>query len=196
MALAGLLCLTVVLLTTLRCRHDDPGLNDDNTIAVLGVFRGPLGFVVAGFGMLVLLLAAPLDDYWHTLYGVDVALWAPFHFMGLVGGGIAGLGTIYALAAEATRARTGGWVRWRLVGYSGLELVTLFAAAGLLTGMLTLAQPAAWEFPTLDVAGARLVLVYPLLLAFPVTLLGAAAVRFTRRPGRQACWWACTYCAS
>src|SRR4051795_9464717 len=60
-ALAGLLCLAVVLTTTWRCRHDAPGLNDDNTIAVLGVFRGPLGFVVAGFGMLVLLLAAPLD---------------------------------------------------------------------------------------------------------------------------------------
>src|SRR4051794_19027538 len=181
--LAGLLCLAVVLTTTWRSRHSDAGVTEANTIAVFRVFRGPLGFVVAGFGLLVLLLAAPLDDYWHRLYGIEVALWAPFHLMGIVGGGIAGLGTLYALAAEATRARTRGWVRWRLGGYSGLELLTLFAAAGLLTGMLTLAQPAVWEYPTLDVGAARLVLVYPLLLVFPVTLLGAAAVRFTRRPG-------------
>jgi hypothetical protein len=182
-ALAGLLCLAVVLATTRRYRRGDPALDEGNTIAVFGVFRGPLGFVVAGFGMLVLLLAAPLDDYWHRLYGIDVALWAPFHLMGLVGGGIAGLGTVYALAAETARARPHGWVRWRAGGYSGLELLTLFAVAGLLTGMLTLAQPAAGEFPTLDAGGARLVLVYPLLLAFPISLLGAAAVRFTRRPG-------------
>ncbi|HEY7068099.1 MAG TPA: hypothetical protein VII06_42000 [Chloroflexota bacterium] len=182
-ALAGLLCLAVVLATTVRYHRGDPALDDENTIVVFGVFRGPLGFVIAGFGMLTLLAAAPLDDYWHRLYGIDVALWAPFHLMGLVGGGIAGLGTIYALAAEAARARTRGWVRWRLAGFSGLELWTLFAAAGLLTGMLTLAQPAAWEFPTFDVGPVRLVLSYPLLLAVPVVLLAVAVVRLTRRPG-------------
>jgi hypothetical protein len=182
-ALAGLLCLAVVLATTLRYRRGDPALNDDNTIRVFGAFRGPLGFVVAGFGMLGLLLAAPLDDYWHTLYGIDVALWAPFHLMGMVGGGIAGLGTIYALAAEAARARRRGWARSRLRGYSDLELLTLFAVSGLLTGMVTLAQPAVWQFPTLDLGDTRLLLVYPLLLAFAVGLLGATAVRLTCRPG-------------
>jgi hypothetical protein len=182
-ALAGLLCVVVVLATTLRYRRGDPAVADAKTIRVFGVFRGPLGFVVAGFGMLVLLLAAPLDDYWHTLYGIDVALWAPFHLMGMVGGGIAGLGTIYVLAAEATRARRRGWVRWRLWGYSGLELLTLFAVSGLLMGMFTLAQPAVWQYPTLDLGEARLLLIYPLLLAFAVGLLGATVVRLTCQPG-------------
>jgi hypothetical protein len=181
-AVAGLLCLAMVLQTTLRYRRGDPALSEDNTLAVLGVIRGPLGFVVAGFGLLTMLAAAPLDDYWHRLYGIDVALWAPFHVMGLISGGIAGLGAIYAVAAAAARARARGWVRLRLGGYSGLELLTLFAISGLLNGMFTAAQPGAWQFPTLDLGPLR-VLTYPLLLTLAVGVLGVASVRLTRRPG-------------
>jgi len=179
---AGLLCLAIVLRTTRRYRRGDAALGDDNTIAVLVGFRSPLGFAVAGFGLLTMLLAAPFDDYWHTLYGIDVALWAPFHMMGMVGGGIAGLGAIYAVAAEAARARTRGWVRLRLGGYSGLELFTLFAISGLLNGMLTAAQPGSWQFPTLDLGPVR-VLTYPLLLTLAIGTLGVACVRLTERPG-------------
>jgi len=181
-ALAGLLCLAMVLQTSVRRWRGDPSLDEANTVTLFGVFHAPLGFAIAGFGLATLLFAAPFDNYWHELYGIDVALWAPFHLMGLIGGGTAGLGAIYASAAEARRARERGWARWRLLGYSGLDLLTLFAMSGLLSGLLTTAQPAAWQFPTLDLGPLR-ILTYPLLLALGVGLIGVAAVRLAGRPG-------------
>ncbi len=179
---AGLVCLAIVLQTMLRYRHGQPAVTDATTVAVCGAFHGPLGFVLAGFGLLTMLAAAPFDNFWHELYGIDVTLWAPFHVMGLVGGALAALGAIYAVAAEAARARSHGWVRWRLGGYSGLDLLALFAISGLLTGLLTFAQPAAWQYPTLDIGRAR-VLSYPGLLALAVGLLGVVYVRLAGRPG-------------
>ena len=85
--------------------------------------RPSSGIVATIIGLATMLLAAPGDNYWHQLYGIDVALWAPFHLMGLVGGGIAGLGAIHALAAEVARARARGWLRPRLLGYSDGWLV-------------------------------------------------------------------------
>ena len=45
------------------------------------IFYGPLGAYVVGFGALLAAVAFPLDAYWHTLYGIDVRIWAPFHIM-------------------------------------------------------------------------------------------------------------------
>jgi hypothetical protein len=28
---------------------------------------------------------APLDDLWHRLFGVDVTLWGPIYFVGILG---------------------------------------------------------------------------------------------------------------
>src|SRR5262245_36906884 len=180
--LAGLVALGMVLATSARYWRGDPALDDTNTITLFGVFHAPLGFAIAGFGLATMLVAAPGDNYWHQLYGIDVALWAPFHLMGLVGGGIAGLGTVHALAAEVARARARGWLRPRLLGYSGLEWLTLFAVSGLLSGILTTVQPAAGQFPTMDLGPVRF-LTYPPLLALAVGLLGVACVRLTGRPG-------------
>lgn len=181
-ALAGLVALGMVLHTSVRYWRRDPALDDGNTVAVFGMFHGPLGCVMAGFGIAVLLLAAPGDNYWHELYGLDVALWAPFHLMGLIAGGIAGLGLLYAVTAEATRARRLGQFHARLLDYSGLDLLALFVASGLLSGLLMIAQPATVLFPT-TVLGPLEVLTYPLLVALAVSLMGVACVRFTGRPG-------------
>src|SRR6266567_3158093 len=67
-AIEGLLCLGMVLAETLRYRRRVPGVNDQTTSKVLRIFRAPLGFIVTGFGMFMILLAAPLDNYWHVLY--------------------------------------------------------------------------------------------------------------------------------
>ena len=31
-------------------------------------------------------LAAPIDDLWHRLFGIDVTLWSPPHLLGILGG--------------------------------------------------------------------------------------------------------------
>src|SRR5215207_9595544 len=67
---AGILSLAMVLVETYRYRHGSPAVTDNTTTQVLGYFHAPLGFVVAGFGLLTMLLAAPLDNYWHELYGI------------------------------------------------------------------------------------------------------------------------------
>src|SRR5438046_2872657 len=106
-ALAGLLCVGVVLLDTHRYRRGAGG-DTGNSICVFGIFHAPLGFVLAGFGLLAIVLAAPLDNYWHDLYGLDVTIWAPFHVMGLIGLVIAKLGVVYTWSALQTRARRVG----------------------------------------------------------------------------------------
>lgn len=181
-AISGLLCLSVVLLDTWRFYRGAPGVNATTTWPVFRVFHAPLGFIVAGCGLVTTLLAAPLDNWWHELYGLDVTLWAPFHVMGLIAGLISGVGLVYAFAALATRARREGYTERGLLGFAGLEWATLLALSGVLSLLLTAAQPATTIAPTLDIAGVR-ILTFPLLLCAFLPVLFVAAVRLTDRPG-------------
>lgn len=181
-ALAGFLCIGVVLRDTWRYRNGVPGVDDSTTWPIFGYFRGPLGFAVAGCGLAVLLFAAPFDNWWHELYGLDVTIWAPFHVMGLIGAVIAGAGMLYVFAALAARARQLGLERRRVLGFSGPDWASLLTLSGLLTLLVTATQPATSIAPTL-VIGPLHILSFPILLcAFFIPLL-VVAVRITRRPG-------------
>lgn len=50
------------------------------------------------------MLALPLDDVWHRIFGQDVTLWSPTHFMLLAGGTFSIIG-MAVLVAEGGRAR-------------------------------------------------------------------------------------------
>ena len=69
-------------------------------------WHAPVGAILiltcAGFG----LLALPLDDVWHRIFGQDVTLWSPTHFM-LLGGATMSVIGMAVLVAEgvATRRR-------------------------------------------------------------------------------------------
>src|SRR5438128_378870 len=65
------------------------------------VFSGPLGAYIVGFTALTAAVAFPLDAYWHALYGIDVAIWAPFHVMFVASMGIVALGAAYMLSSAA-----------------------------------------------------------------------------------------------
>jgi len=54
------------------------------SVRVLGL-RGSRGFHLAAWGMAVTIIAAPIDDLWHQLFGIDVTLWSPPHLMGILG---------------------------------------------------------------------------------------------------------------
>ena len=83
---SGLIALFVVLVDTYWYYQKKAGVDDYSTVQTLHYFHAPLGYIILGFGALIDLLAAPLDNYWHILYGIDVTLWSPFHLMGAVGG--------------------------------------------------------------------------------------------------------------
>jgi hypothetical protein len=57
------------------------------TIRVMGL-SGTRGFHLAAWGIALTVLAAPIDDLWHRLYGLDVTLWSPPHLLGLLGSAI------------------------------------------------------------------------------------------------------------
>lgn len=174
---AGLLALAVVLVDTRRYYKRAPGVEDSSTIKVFGVFHAPLGFVIAGFGALVTLAAAPLDNYWHNLYGIDITLWAPFHMMGVTGGVIGILGMVYVFASEAAIDRKAGRPR-RLLGMSLLEWGSLFIIAG----MINFTFIGFLQFPV-AVFGLLRIPTYMLPLAICGGFALIGALRLTQRPG-------------
>ncbi len=178
--IAGLLSLALVLRDSRLWGRPGSGVSDANTVRVLGVFHGPLGFIVCGFGMLTLLIAAPFDNYWHDLYGIDVTVWAAFHVMGILGAGIGGLGLIYMIASEANRAagdRAAGPRPWSL-----LNVLVVAGLAYLLPAPMVLLLPAALQWPTTEI-GSLAFLTYPVMVAVLTPLVLIAAVRFTGRVG-------------
>jgi hypothetical protein len=60
---------------------------------------GTRGFHLAWWGIAVTIVAAPIDDLWHRLFGLDVTLWSPPHLLGLLGAQINTLGCL-AIALE------------------------------------------------------------------------------------------------
>ena len=92
---------------------------------VLGL-RGTRGFHVAAWGAAITVAAAPIDDLWHRLFGIDVTVWSPPHLLGFLGGAVSALGG-FVIAREAyppaSRLRlvalvlTGAWL------YTGLQPV-------------------------------------------------------------------------
>jgi hypothetical protein len=181
---AGLTCIIVVLVETQRYWRRVPGVDDTSTVSLLGIFHAPLGFFLAGFGALTMALAAPFDNYWHQLYGVDVTLWSPFHMMGLIGAGIAYLGSAYALASELVRSRRDGTAGRRLMifGWPGITLGTLFALTAILRLVRVLMEPSIETFPTWQLGPAEL-LTSPIGLTLAVVLTSMAAVVVTRQAG-------------
>lgn len=175
---AGLVALAVVLADTVRYFKSTPGVDDTSTVHIFKIFHAPLGFIIAGFGALQALVSAPLDNYWHNLYGIDVALWAPFHMMGVTGAVIGNLAMAYIFASEAAIEREAGYPYHRFLGLSWLEWGALLILAGLvnftLIGFL--------QFPVATF-GLLHIPTYPLPIAVCGALALIGAVHLTHRPG-------------
>ncbi len=103
--ITALICVVVILTETFLFYRHSPAVTDKSSTSVLFVFRGPVGFILAGFGMLVMLISAPFDDYFHRIYGVDLAIWTPFHVMLMLGVNMAGVGFVYLFASEVNRRK-------------------------------------------------------------------------------------------
>ena len=98
-ALSGFSSLLIVLIESLWSRHNQSIAQYGSRFAE--IFTAPPGAYIVGYAALLAAVAFPLDTYWHTLYGIDVAIWAPFHIMFFASMGIAALGAVYVLNSAA-----------------------------------------------------------------------------------------------
>lgn len=87
-------------------------------------FRGLRpGIGVAGAGLLTTLAAAPFDNLWHEIYGVDVTIWSPPHLLAIFGIAAAALG-LAALMAPAVTGENNAFFPLHLTAFLTTLLVT------------------------------------------------------------------------
>src|SRR6266566_2335454 len=98
-ALSGISGMLAVLIESWWARHNK--IIAQYGVGFAEIFSGPLGAYIVGFTALTAAVAFPLDAYWHALYGIDVAIWAPFHVMFVASMGIVALGAAYMLSSAA-----------------------------------------------------------------------------------------------
>ena len=173
----GFVCLWVTLGATMARWRGAP--RDARSLDLWGL-RAPLGFALAGFGVLGVLGSAPFDEWWHRMFGVDVTVWSPPHLFAIAAAAIIRVGLIVALVHERRPAGDGPIPRqpqlsWRGTTVADWVLLLLFS---LLLGNLTFALG---EYDYLD--ASRDPFLYPILasLAAPVALV--AGVRTLGRAG-------------
>lgn len=142
--LSGVAALVSVLVESALARRI-PALAAHST-RFAGVFQSSLGAYVAGYASLAAALAFPLDSYWHSLYGIDVAIWAPFHIMFLAGMSLTTLGAAYTLTSAAQMATEAGAVGAARLAYAGA-----IAALATLLGTLTILLIDAYRGPLFPV---------------------------------------------
>ena len=95
------------------------------TIRVAGLV-GTRGFHLAAWGVALVILAAPIDDLWHRLFGIDITLWSPPHLLGLLGTAINTIGTMLAALELYPPRRRVRWIALLLTGgllYGGTRVV-------------------------------------------------------------------------
>ena len=92
-----------------------------DSVSIAGL-RGTRGFQLTWWGMAIVILAAPVDDLWHRLFGLDVTLWSPPHLLGLAGSQVGNLGGLL-IALELYER---GWKRQLALATSGVFLLGTF----------------------------------------------------------------------
>src|SRR5438874_11001513 len=134
--IGGIAALTVIITETIWVRRY-PHIAQRVT-PFAGLFSGPLGAYIVGYAALNSAVAFPLDTYWHTLYGIDVTLWAPFHIMIISGMALMAFGAVYILASvahiaarlEARKAERSAYLGMIGAFAASLSLFTLLVAEG------------------------------------------------------------------
>ncbi len=126
---------------------------------------GTRGFHLAAWGIGLTVLAAPIDDLWHRLFGIDVTLWSPPHLLGILGGVVNSWGCLI-IGREVYTDRV-----WRLTALA-LAGAALFRGLHLTVepSMLTAYAHGGVRFFTLAILSA---LIMPLALVPVARLAGS-----------------------
>jgi hypothetical protein len=157
-------------------------------LRILG-FHATRGFHLAAWGIALTVLAAPIDDLWHRLFGLDVTLWSPPHLLGIVGAVINSLACL-VIAREVYPAGSSlRFTAFMVTGamlYGGLHLTVdpSIRVAYLHGGALfyTLAILSALILPlalvtTSRVSGSRWAPLLLLLILIPLGMVGQQIAR-------------------
>ena len=166
----GLVALAAVLIETLWARRTPPVAKSGTTFA--GFFSSSMGTYLVGYGALDSAIAFPIDQYWHTLYGIDVSIWAPFHIMAITGLCVSCLGVAYMLASGAHLAVQDGAKEAARAGYVGVIL----ALATLMGTLSFLLIPSVQGTGYIHL-GSLSFTVYPLMLGALGTFVLVTAIR-------------------
>lgn len=166
----GLVALAAVLIETMWARRNTSVAKSSTSFA--GFFSSSLGAYLVGYGSLTAAIAFPIDQYWHTLYGIDVSIWAPFHIMEFTGFFVGNLGAAYMLANGARLAAQHGTKWAERAGYVGV-IVALATLMGAFTFVLIPSIGSQGYIPL----GSLTFTVYPLMLGVFATFILVIARR-------------------
>jgi hypothetical protein len=148
---------------------DHFGAGDSFLTALRHPFRGLRpGIGVAGAGMLTTLAAAPFDNAWHEIYGIDVTIWSPPHLLAISGIAASTLGLAALVAPAITRKENRVYP-------------VLFAA--LLTAFLITTGEFEFNAPQYRIA------YHPIILAAASSLIFTAAAGRGWRATKVALWF-------
>ena len=149
-------------------------------------WRAPVGGVLIAGCSTFGLLALPLDDVWHRIFGQDVTLWSPTHFMLLGGSTLSVIGMLVLVAegvrARHGRARTDEFSPWAWLGqvWWWVQRVALFG--GMLVGLEAFLAEYDWGVPLYRQVWQ------PLLLAAASGFVLVAARAWAGRGGALGAW--------
>ncbi len=73
------------------------------SVNVLG-FRAPLGAFIAAWGGIAMITSAPIDNWWHAAYGLDVKIVSPPHTLLILGIRAVAVGILFLILAAMNRA--------------------------------------------------------------------------------------------
>ncbi len=149
---AGLSCGWLALKTTFSGTGSEVG----RSVRMWG-FRAPLGAWVAIWGAIAMLTSAPLDDWWHNAYGLDVEILSPPHVVLALGICSIQLGALLMALSWQNRASQRGqrWLSFAYAYSAGMLLLTLAVL------MLEYSFPNDWRGPVFHMISAG---VYPWVL--------------------------------
>ena len=120
---AGLTCGFVVLKTTFAGSPEARG----KTVHFWRYFQGPLGAWVCIWATITMIVSAPLDNWWHNAYGLDVKIFSPPHLV--LAAGMIGIeiGAMLMVAAAQNRTTTEGERRrlGLILAYAGALVIAM-----------------------------------------------------------------------
>ena len=119
-AIAAIVSFGVLVMETWAARD---GRVPRDSFRMLGLV-GSRGYHLAWWGMALTIIAAPIDDLWHRLFGIDVTLWSPPHLLGLAGAQINSLACLLIVREEwpaPSRVRTLGFAASGLLLFAGFQ---------------------------------------------------------------------------